>query len=481
MPGKGNKAMRMNKENTLAALVAAGLMAAPPMAALAQSDQSAGLAGAVQQAIESNPEVQSSWHAFVSSGHDIDVARGGYLPTVDAVASVGQESRNYGVNEDYSVAAAEISLTQMLYDGFFTRSEVERLDNAQLVRYYELLGSAEEVALETLRAYQDVRRQRELVELAEEIFQEHLDVKAQVEESSSAGVARGADMEQINARVSLSESNLVNEISNLHDVSARYLRIVGQSPAERLEPIDLDDSALPADVAAALELAYEGNPSFRAALRDIESSRAAVESRRAAFHPRLNLNASYGVDNRDDFGVRENQRDARIGLELRFNLYNGGSDRAAVKSAAEELNVAKSLRDKACVDMRQDLQIAYHDVSKLAQQVETLNNYRLAADRVRVAYRNQFRIGQRTLLDVLDSENEYFQASRSYVNAEADRRLAIARALASSGRLLEALEVRRDGLPSLADLGIEPLAVDPESACPSVDIAMNLPEVPRER
>lgn len=472
--------MKTNKQNALAALVAAGIIGASTTAT-AQSNQPGDLATVVQQAIESNPEVQSSWHAFVSSGHDIDVARGGYLPTVDAVASVGQESRNYGVNEDYSIAAAEISLTQMLYDGFFTRSEVDRLDNAQLVRYYELLGSAEDIALETLTAYQDVRRQRELVELADEIYREHLDVKAQVEESSRAGVARGADLEQINARVALSESNLVNEISNLHDVSARYLRIVGQSPADRLEPIALDDSALPADVAEALQLAYEGNPSFRAALRDIESSRAAVESRRAAYHPRLNLNASYGVDNRDDFGVRENQRDARIGLELRFNLYNGGSDRAAVKSAAEQLNVSKSLRDKACVDMRQNLQIAYHDVRKLSDQVETLNNYRLAADRVRVAYRNQFQIGQRTLLDVLDSENEYFQASRSYVNAQADRRVAIARVLAESGRLLESLQVRRDGLPSLADLGADRLAVDPETACPSVDIAMNLPEVPRER
>ena len=470
--------MKTNKQNALAAVIAAGLMGGP-LTVTAQSDQSDNLATVVQQAIESNPEVQANWHAFVSSGHDVDVARGGYLPTVDAVGRVGQESRNYGVNEDYSVAAAEVSLTQMIYDGFFTRSEVERLNNAELVRFYELLGSAEDIALEALTAYQDVLRQRELVDLAQESYQEHLDVKAQIEESSQAGVARGADLEQINARVALSESNLVNEISNLHDVSARYLRIVGQSPADRLAPISLDDSALAPDVAEALKLAYEGNPSFRAALRDIESSRAAVQSERSAYQPRLNLNASYGVDNRDDFGVRENQRDARVGLELRMNLYNGGSDRAAIKSAAEQLNVAKSQRDRACVNMRQTLQIAYNDVRKLSEQVETLNTYRLSADRVRVAYRNQFQIGQRTLLDVLDSENEFFRASRSFVNAQADRRVAVARALAASGRLLESLDVRRDGLPSLADLGAERLPVDPESACPSVDIAMNLPEVPR--
>ncbi len=466
----------MKKEKSIGFALTACLLATP-MLVSAQSNQPNDPATVVQRAIESNPEVQSNWHAFVSSGHDVDVARGGYLPTVDAVASVAQESRNYGVNEDYSVAAAEISLTQMLYDGFFTQSEVERLDNARLVRYYELLGSAEDIAVQALTAYQDVLRQRELVQLAEVNYREHLDVKNQVQQSSDAGVARGADLEQINARVALSESNLITEMSNLHDVTARYLRIVGHSPAESLTPISLDGSSLPDDMTAAMQLAYEGNPAFRAALRDIESSRAAVDSQRSNYQPRLNLNASYGVDNRDDLGERENQRDARVGLELRFNLYNGGSDRAAIKSAAEQLNVSKSLRDKACVDMRQRLQIAYNDVRKLSEQVGVLNNYRLSADRVRVAYRNQFRIGQRTLLDVLDSENEFFQASRSFVNAQADRRIAIARALAASGQLLEALEVRREGLPKLADLGAERLPVDPATACPSVDIAANLPAI----
>ncbi|MFN2382246.1 MAG: channel protein TolC, partial [Guyparkeria sp.] len=72
--------MKTNKQNALAAVVAAGLMGAP-LTATAQADQPNDLATVVQQAIESNPEVQANWHAFVSSGHDVDVARGGYLPT----------------------------------------------------------------------------------------------------------------------------------------------------------------------------------------------------------------------------------------------------------------------------------------------------------------------------------------------------------------------------------------------------------------
>lgn len=443
------------------------LCAASVASGQAQPDN--GVEAAVKQAIESSPEVQSRWYDFLSAGHDVDVARGQYRPTVDIVSRVTDESRNYGANEEFSNTTAELTLTQMLYDGFQTRSEVNRLSHSQLVRYYELLEEVQSTALETITAYEDVRRQRELVDIAQEIYDEHLDVRTQVQESSSAGVARGVDLEQLNARVALTRSTFVDERSNLHDVTARYLRLVGSSPDDSLEPVTIDASQIPGDLNSAMRLALKNNPTFRAARRDIEASIATKNRERAAFRPQLSLNASYGTDSHNDFGARERQTEARIGLELRFNLYNGGSDQAAQAQAAQDLNVAKSRRDTACVNIRQRLQIALNDLEQLDDQVDTLNDYRIAADRVRVAYQNQFQIDQRTLLDVLDSVNEYFQASRSYRNARADHRIAKARVLAASGTLLTALDVRRDGIPTLADLGAAPLDVAPEAACPSVD------------
>ncbi len=423
-----------------------------------------------QKAIATNPEVQASWRAFRAAGYDIDFAQGGYLPTVDVTAGYGKEWRNYTEQEEFTGGSAEISLVQMLYDGFKTASDVQRFEDAQLVRYFELLGQVEDTALSSVGAYQDVMRYRELVGLAEANLSSHLEVYNQIEESARAGVARRADLEQINGRLSLAEANLLTEKSNLHDVSARYLRIVGELPGLELAPLSLDNDHLPLNAREAIRLAYQGSPAFHAALRNIQAQEAAADSQKAAFHPQLNLTARYGTQDYVDNGIDERRNDARIGLDLRYNLYQGGRDQASLRRIYEEINQAKDLRDKACVDMRQTLQIAYNDVQKLEQQLPILNQHRLSSNRVRTAYKGQFDISQRTLLDVLDAENEYFQASRAYTNAVYDRGQAIARTLAAMGQLLPALEVVGGELPSLKDLGAEPIMVDAASACPAHDI-----------
>jgi outer membrane protein, adhesin transport system len=93
-----------------------------------------------------------------------------------------QDSNEFG-RVDRDPLSATLTLNQMLYDGFFTRSEVRRLGHARLVRYYELLEAAERAALEAIRAYADVERHRELVFLAEENYRAHRDVFGQVENS----------------------------------------------------------------------------------------------------------------------------------------------------------------------------------------------------------------------------------------------------------------------------------------------------------
>ena len=357
----------------------------------------------------------------------------------------------------------------MLYDGFQTSSSVERFEEQKLAAYFELLSSIEDTSLEALRAYLDVTRQRELLELARQNLETHQDVYQQVSSSAQAGVARAADLEQISGRLSLAESNLVTVASNLHDVKARYLRIVGELPPAEMGEVRLGADLLPATVAETLTIAYEANPDFRAAHREIEAAQAGVRENRSGYQPRLDLVASYGHRSFDDLGFDNSETEGRVGIELNMNLYRGGSDRARVRSAYNQVNVAKDLRDKACVDLRQEIQIAYNDVRNLETQIPVLNNHRLSSARVRTAYKDQFDIGERTLLDLLDAENEYFDASRAYVNALFDRRLAVARVQAGMGHLVTSLGLVRSGLPTLEELGAEPLTVT-ASACPPVPL-----------
>ncbi|MEL0655238.1 TolC family outer membrane protein [Pseudoalteromonas issachenkonii] len=426
---------------------------------------------ASSKAIENNPEVQEAWHAFKSSIYGVDAARSGYLPSVDVSASAGYERRNYGVEEEYNRNTAELSVTQMLYDGFRTSNTVDRFKRIQLIRYFELISQTEQTALEASIALLDVQKFKELVQLAEANLQEHESVYQQIEQSVGAGVARAADLEQISGRLSLAQSNVLTEYSNLHDVSARYLRVVGELPLDDIKQADLDEKNIPISVNQALNIAYKNSPSFYASLYNIEAQKANAKAQKAAFHPNVDLSARYGSQDRDELGQNETRTEARVGIDISYNLYNGGLDNANLEQAYQDINIAKYQRDQSCIDIRQSLQIAYYNVTILEQKLPALDQHRESSTKVKIAYKDQFDIGQRTLLDVLDAENESFQSTRSYIVALYDRQSAILTMLKEMGKLLPALNVMSDKYPTLKELTDDPIVHNAQNICPSYDVA----------
>ncbi len=436
--------------------------------AVAGAQTPATLQDTVKKAIVSNPEVQARWHAFLSSQHEQDVARGGYFPRVDLRTGIGRENLTEpGLPTTHLTRRdAALSLSQMIYDGFATRDEVARLAYSKLVRYYEVLDASESTALEVVRAYSDVLRQRELLQLAQENFAQHEQVFSQIQQRVQAGVGRRVDLEQAGGRMALAQSNLLTEASNLHDVSARYQRLVGELPPGEMSAPGLLTQNIPPTVEEALKQAYQGSPAFNAAIENVRAAQAEARGRESNFHPRVELRASQGLASNAD-GVSGRSDDQVVELVLNYNLFKGGSDRALTRQFAERLAQSKDLRDKACRDLRQTLAIAFNDIHNLSRQLSFLDQHQLAIEKAREAYRKQFDIGQRTLLDLLDSENEYFQARRAYVNATYEHALAHARTLAGMGNLLATLQVGRDDLPTARELGQDRQEVDPGSQCPA--------------
>ena len=204
-----------------------------------------------QLAITTNPEVQAKWHAFQAANGERDVAFGGYLPHADLQASVAHESHNEPLLVDnFNSRSEALTLTQMLYDGFATANDVARLDHNRLARLYELYDTSESTTLEVVRAHLDVLRYRKLVALAEENYVQHRAVYDQIQSKAKAGVGRRVDLEQSAGRLALAEANLLTETSNLHDVSARFQRLVGVRPAKDLdEPWDWKTGCRPTSAA----------------------------------------------------------------------------------------------------------------------------------------------------------------------------------------------------------------------------------------
>jgi adhesin transport system outer membrane protein len=460
----------MNSKDKKLSLVALAVLLS--LGAAQAQNLPAPMVQAARKAVATNPEVQARWNGFNAAGNERDVARGGFFPRLDLTASTGREDKDSpsapgGSYGTYHFNAARLTLNQMLFDGMFTANEAKRLGYAKLTRYYELLEVSETAALEAIRAYSDVVRYRELVEAATQNYVEHKQTTQLVEERANAGVGRRVDVEQANGRLALAESNLLVELTNLHDVSARYLRVVGEKPEANLppfpEPFKL--GTMPATTTDLIRDGLQGSPTLNAAVENVRAYKTAIESAKAAYYPRVDLRA-YASDEKNTGGISGNTRVNGIELVLNYNLFRGGADKARERQAVDQREQARDLQEKACRDVRQTLSIAYSDVRSLDEQLRYMDAHRLATEKSREAYRQQFDIGQRTLLDLLDSQNEYFEATRAYINARYNQATAQARTLAGMGQLVSTLGVPRQDLPSAQDAGQDRAGIDPAELCP---------------
>ncbi|MBX3623630.1 MAG: TolC family outer membrane protein [Rhizobacter sp.] len=416
-------------------------------AASASAQSNEALKAAAQQAINTNPDVTARFNAYRAAADAVDGARGGYFPRLDLSASAGRDRDRIDSrtpqSQSISRSGASLTLSQLLWDGLATQNEVGRLGHEKLARYFELLDATEQTALEAARAYYDVLRYRRLVQLAEDSYVQHKSAFNQIQSRFKAGVGRGVDLEQAGARLALAESNLATELSNLHDVSARYQRVVGVAPPKAMPlPVPLKDG-VPASANEASVEAARRSPAVSASIETLRATKELLNARESAYQPKLEARLRSGTGKNFD-GVRDQRSDSSAEIVLNWNLFNGGSDRARVRQQANLVNQAADQRDKACRDARQVLAIAYNDTKKLADQLIYLDRNTLAIEKARDAYRQQFDIGQRSLLDLLNSENELYTARRSYANAEFDLGIAYARVQAALNRLNTQLGLRSD-------------------------------------
>ena len=401
------------------------------------------LQAAVERAVLQNPEVRLRFHNLEAVQYERAAAKGGWLPRIDLEVGTGPkqiQTPGLASVQNYTSNRAQIQLRQMLFDGFATSSDVSRLSHTQQTAYFEFLSISNQTALEAARAYIDVVRFRQLVELAATNFTTHQEVHDRINQKVSAGVGRRVDLEQAAGRMALAESNWLTEVSNLHDVSARYQRLVGLVPAESLAALGVFDKSVPS-AADFMAQVVRKNPDFLGTVSQIRAYRADLALRKSAMYPTVELRARQSFDTNQS-GVNGDYRDSALELVLNYNLFRGGSDNNRAKQYAAKLGSAFDLRDKTCRDVWQTGQIAYNDSVRLQSQIKLLAQHELSTGKARQAYQQQFDIGQRSLLDLLDTENELYQARRALANAEFDLTLSQMRVLAATGSLLSSLKLQ---------------------------------------
>lgn len=396
----------------------------------------------VEQALNTNPQLQALAHSSQALQYDLEQSRSGYLPTVDLLLGYGVEqysddvTRQAGAepsDSDWdSRGDASLKLTQQVYDGGETGSQVSirkaLLDSAN----YQLQAAAQAIALDAVTAHLNVFRQRELVALAEKNLKAHRDIYQSIAELEQAGAGSIADVTQVQARLARAESTLYLSQAELSKAIANYTRVIGAPPGE-IAYAGVPET-LPQTLEEALQRTEQGNPELLALDAELVEADSRLALARSNYKPDIDLELSSRYNDQME-GDQSWQNTNAAMVFLRWNLFSGGKDKAGTNAALSRKHQSRSKRNAKLVELTEATSTAWASYLALQRQKPA---YRNAVDYSRKtfdAYLKQFSVSQRSLLDVLIVQNDYFQSAVQLVTVGMNETIAAYRILALGGKL----------------------------------------------
>ncbi|MCG7497919.1 TolC family outer membrane protein [Vibrio sp. Of7-15] len=417
------------------------LTLAASISTLSLATQAQSLEQAVAITLATNPEIRSAFHDFKSRQQDINGAIGAYRPSLDLDAGIGYENVDTvrGTETDLTRKEATLTLTQLIWDGSSTYNDINRTEAETESLRYQLLSDAQDKALNVVEIYINAIKAEEVLKLSENNLFIHKKIYKDIKKRTNSGIGSTADLVQVEARLSRAHSNLLAAQNNLFDAHTQFRRAVGQEPQDLIKP-EVDELALPLSLQDAIKTATSEHPVLKVSAEDIEAAQFQYKQSQGVNYPTISFEASQSWQ--EDAGGLEGQTDEFTAMiRMRYNLYNGGADRAASVKAAYQVDKSKDLRDNALRMLEEGTHLSWNALNYTQQQKEFLAEHVDAAAKTVIAYEKQFRIGKRTLLDLLNTENELFEARKSYLDANYSEDLAKYRVLNATGSLLNALRV----------------------------------------
>lgn len=437
--------------------VLAGLAAGLGIAVPALPARAVTLEEVVQKAVDSHPEVGAIRANRRAISQELRAARGAYLPSVDLRGAWGHEwvnspstrtrpGRRNGENGwvDMNRYELGVNLRQLVFDGFGTDFEVKRQKGRVSSARWRVMDTAQAIGLRAIEAYLEVQRTRRIVAIAGRNVRIHRAILGRVAARARGGRGPRSDVDQARARLASAMASLASARANLGDAKALYIQAVGEEPGA-LQNAAAPAAALPANIDGAVAIARAEAPSVMARAADVRAARAAVGVARSRFMPTVNIELTgslfrgANVGSSSSFGETKEFTALIVG---RWNIYRGGIDTARKREAVARLHEARDRLNVTRREVAQQTTNSWNALTAARFRLVALRRQLNSNRRVRLAYSRQFDRGQRTLLDLVDIQNEIFNNETAVTTELFTIKFGAYRTLATMGKLLQTLNIR---------------------------------------
>lgn len=414
---------------SVAVLASAALLALPASAETIQ--------GALAKAYQLNSSFNSARAGARVTDENVAIAKSGYRPTVAATASTEYTSVKGRSNARIATGSFGVQINQTLFDGFQTKNNVASAE-AQVRASFESLRNTEQNTLfDAASAYMDVIRDRRIANLTEQNLK-FLDEQVRAARSRlDVGEGTRTDVAQADASRSEAVAQLSIARATALTSAGTYRQVVGEDPGT-LKAAAPVSKLLPRSIDAAYGIAQAQHPAILASMHLVDSAGFTVKSAEGALLPQITGSASVArsaQESAPDSLTDGTSTSASIGATLTVPIYQGGRASARVRQTKESLGQARIAVDVSRDQVRQAVTAAWSQYvaarERVAANRDTVSAAQLALNGV-IEERN---VGQRTTLDVLNSQADVITAQINLANSERDVVVASYAVLSATGQL----------------------------------------------
>lgn len=388
------------------------LAAAPADAALPIT-----IDAAAREAVAWYPSIDEAKARLDERGELVDVAKAGYLPQING----GIETGYNNLNQSRWRPRASLSVSQMLYDFGKVRGTVDSARAGTAIGKAQLLLSVDSLIRDTSYAVIELQRSMALRTIALEQLESVGSIRALVQRRFEEGAATKADMLQVEARVQAAQATIEEIETEGQRWQTALAHLLGRDAAPAISP-EVPDGFM--------QYCTFRDPDWSSipAIQEVEAQRdqamAELKRSRAENLPTVSLGAGGSADLNDPFGDRE---DFNFGINISTSIFNGGANRARTRSADHALGAATAAGARIRNQVSRTLREAQSQVSSLGRVLDTLSFRETSMRETGMLYRMQYlELGTKTLVDLLNAEQELHQVRFDRMNTQQDlRRLQI--------------------------------------------------------
>ncbi len=405
------------------------------------------LRDAMAIAIDSHPEINQAIQNKEAIEFEREQAQGLFLPRISVEGSAGvrrlenPSRRALGIDDDtLNPLEASIRGEQIIFDSGNRSNELKRQAARTDGAANRIEERSEFIALQVARQYLDYLLQQRIVAASADNVTFHEKLAGDLSEGVRQGSISIADQQQAEERLQSARARLTEAREELTNTAISVRTLTG---------LDIDEAAilpeslrakLPADLTDAIEQTRIKNPKVREAQADLDAAYAMIGKAKADLGPTLSLEGQARHGDEVD-GVRGKTTDLQARIVARWLVFDGGINRAKVQEMVRRASEARFRLHQVSREAEEDVRRSWNVWINQGKLVNELDQQSKVADDLLMSYREQFNVGRRSLLDVLDAQNTRYNVQVRAETARFANQFAEYKILAAENALLQAVEL----------------------------------------